>query len=41
MRAIAKTLPDDQLSQVIKAYNAIPFDERTALQQGLLNELGE
>jgi len=41
VRAIAKTLPDDQLSQVIKAYDAVPRNERTPLQQDLLKELGD
>lgn len=41
VRAIARTLPDDQLSQVIKAYNAVPQNERTSLQQDLLKELGD
>ncbi|NGQ89930.1 hypothetical protein G5V65_03405 [Rhodobacter sp. HX-7-19] len=41
VRAIARTLPDDQLSQVIKAYGAVPPNERTSLQQDLLKELGD
>lgn len=40
VKAIARTLPDDQLSQVIKAYQEIPFDQRSALQHDLLNDLG-